>query len=33
LDIEHRIVAGAGEVRWVDERADVIRDADNRRFA
>jgi len=30
LDIEHRIVTGSGDVRWVHERADVIRDADNR---
>jgi two-component system cell cycle sensor histidine kinase/response regulator CckA len=30
FDIEHRIVTGAGDVRWVHERADVIRDADSR---
>ena len=29
-DVEHRIVTGDGRVRWVHEKADVIRDGDNR---
>jgi two-component system, cell cycle sensor histidine kinase and response regulator CckA len=28
LDIEHRIVRDDGEVRWVHEKADLVRDAD-----
>jgi len=29
-DIDHRIVRGDGSIRWVHEKADVIRDADGR---
>jgi two-component system cell cycle sensor histidine kinase/response regulator CckA len=29
-DIEHRVVTGDGDVRWVHQKADVIRDANHR---